>query len=607
MKLFIQSILCLLLLSANLVQAQQLHKKWEGGLMLGQSGYLGDLNKSDIFSKDPKFSAGLLGRYHFNRSLALRGALTFGNLSGSDANYSDRQGRGFKTKSPLTDLSAIVEWDFLGKKRYRYDSTAFQVRFKRTLSPYLFTGLALAFTSPKADFTGTASTLDVFRQGAIQDAAAKYSNSNFVIPFGVGLRYDLTENWVLGLEAGFRLAFSDYLDGISKGANPGRNDRYKLSGFTVTYRWDKKDQDRDGIFDSEDACPTEPGSVRMKGCPDRDNDGVADKDDDCPGLFGLAALKGCPDADGDGIADKDDVCPNEAGSLALGGCPDRDRDGVADKDDACPEAAGLATLGGCPDRDKDGIADKDDACPEAAGLATLGGCPDADGDGVADKDDACPNAAGKTELKGCPDADNDGIADKDDVCPTVAGVAAFNGCPDTDNDGVEDAKDRCPDVAGKVEFEGCADQKTLTALLKEAEKKAKLEAAMAAKQSTSVSIEESKKVLEVKVAPILFETGKSVIQPQYFAVLDNVSDMMSKNSNYKLKIVGHTDEVGSNENNQKLSEARAEACFDYLLKRGVDATRMSFMGYGERFMNTANKFEAGRQQNRRVEINAFRQ
>ena len=590
----------------NGVQAQQLHKKWEGGLMLGQSGYLGDLNKSDIFSKDPKFSGGLLGRYHFNRSWALRGALTFGSLSGSDANYSDRQARGFKTKSPLTDLSAIVEWDFLGKKRYRYDSTAFQVRFKRTLSPYLFTGLGLAFTSPKPDFTGTASTLDNFRQGAIQDATAKYSNTNFVIPFGVGLRYDLSENWVLGLEAGFRLAFSDYLDGISKGANPNRNDRYKLSGFTVTYRWDKKDQDRDGIFDKDDACPTEPGALRMKGCPDRDNDGVADKDDDCPGLFGLATLKGCPDADRDGIADKDDACPNEAGLLALKGCPDRDKDGVSDKDDTCPDAAGLATLGGCPDQDKDGIADKDDACPEAAGLAILGGCPDADGDGIADKDDACPNAAGKTALKGCPDADNDGLADKDDACPNVAGLAAFNGCPDTDNDGVEDAKDRCPEVAGKVEFEGCVDQKTLTALLKEAEKKAKLEAAMAAKQSTPVSINESEKVLEIKIEPILFETGKSVIQAQYFAVLDNVSDVMAKNSSHRLKIVGYTDEVGNNKNNQKLSEARAKACFDYLLKRGVNATRMSFVGYGERFINTANKTEVGRQQNRRVEINAFR-
>ena len=583
---------------------QQLQKTWEIGVLVGQSGYLGDLNKSDFFSKEPKFSGGVLGRYHLSRNLALRGALTFGSLSGSDANFSDRQVRGFKTKSPLTDLSAIVEWDFLGKRRFKYDTTAFQVRFRRTLSPYLFTGVGLGFTNPTPDFTGTASTPANFRQGAVQDAATNYPNTHFVIPFGIGLRYDLSENWVLGLEAGFRLSFSDYLDGISKGANPGRNDRYKLSGLTVTYRINNKDADRDGVLDKNDACPTEPGSLKMKGCPDRDKDGVADKDDNCPGLFGLAALKGCPDADNDGIADKDDDCPSEYGTLALKGCPDKDKDGIADKDDTCPDEYGTLALKGCPDKDKDGIADKDDTCPDAAGLAQFGGCPDTDGDGLPDKDDACPTVAGKIDLKGCPDGDNDGIADKDDTCPDVAGVAMFGGCPDTDRDSVADAQDRCPELAGKPEFEGCPDKKTLAAAIKAAELKAKMERQNADKQV--VKIDQGNKIAEVQINPVLFETSKAIIQSQYVGILDNLVETMAKNPNYQLKIVGHADEVGSSQSNQKLSEARAKACFDYLFAKGIKASRMSFVGYGERFPKLPNATKAGRQQNRRVEMEASR-
>ena len=108
-----------LLFGFNTAYSQQVHQRWEVGGGLGLSGYLGDLNQSDFFSKEPKLSGGVFGRYHFNRSWALRGALTFGKLSGNDANFDDRKARGFKKSSSLTDLSAIVEYDFLGKGRFK--------------------------------------------------------------------------------------------------------------------------------------------------------------------------------------------------------------------------------------------------------------------------------------------------------------------------------------------------------------------------------------------------------------------------------------------------------------------------------------------------------
>ncbi len=583
--------------------SQQINKRYELGVLIGQAGYLGDLNKSDFFSKEPNLGVGLLGRYYYNERWTFRGGLTFGKLTGSDANYSDRTGRGFKTTSPITDLAATVEWDFLGKKRFSYDTSTYQVKFKRTLSPYFFTGLGLAFTNPKADFTGTSTTLAQYRQGATTDQNAKYSHTNLAIPVGFGVKYDINENFVIALEAGFRFAFSDYLDGISQGANPSRNDKYKLSGITLTYRFDKKDTDHDGIPDETDGCPKQPGSVKLNGCPDFDKDGVADKDDECPEVFGVVALKGCPDNDGDGIANQNDECPDAYGSLSMKGCPDKDKDGIADKNDTCPDVAGLASLNGCPDTDGDGITDKDDACPTVAGTAQMKGCPDTDGDGVADKDDACPTVAGT--LAGCPDTDKDGIADKDDACPEVAGVVAFKGCPDTDGDGVEDSKDKQPTVAGKPEFEGAIDAPTLAKLVKE-EQKALIIAKKPTNKSSVVKIDNKQKVMDVKIEPILFELNKTDIQPVYAGILDEVTTTMAANPNYKLRIVGHADEIGGYVPNQILSEKRAEACFNYLLDKGVAANKMSFAGSGEKKPVASNSTEAGRQQNRSVTIETIK-
>ncbi len=112
------------------------------------------------------------------------------------------------------------------------------------------------------------------------------------------------------------------------------------------------------------------------------------------------------DRDGDGIVDSLDACPDEPGKAALQGCPDRDGDGIADKDDKCPDVAGLAKYNGCPipDTDGDGINDEEDKCPTVPGVARYQGCPvpDTDGDGVNDEEDKCPNEPGPKDNSGCP-------------------------------------------------------------------------------------------------------------------------------------------------------------------------------------------------------------
>ncbi|WP_298762372.1 OmpA family protein [uncultured Polaribacter sp.] len=259
------------------------------------------------------------------------------------------------------------------------------------------------------------------------------------------------------------------------------------------------------------------------------------------------------------------------------GGKDTDKDGVYDKDDACPEVAGLKEFNGCPDADGDGIKDSDDACPNVAGLAAMNGCPDADGDGVADKDDMCPNEKGTKANKGCPDSDGDGVINKKDKCPNQAGPMANSGCPwpDSDKDGVLDKDDKCPNVAGVASNKGCP-------------------AAVITKEAES-SLGEFAKA-------ILFNSGKSSFKPGVTSKLNAIVKVMKNYPNANFLIEGHTDSQGSAALNLRISEKRATAVRDYLVKNGIPTTRLQSIGYGEGEPIATNKTRAGRAQNRRVVV-----
>lgn len=279
------------------------------------------------------------------------------------------------------------------------------------------------------------------------------------------------------------------------------------------------------------------------------------------------------DRDGDGLNDPDDRCPDQAGPLATKGCPDADGDGIADRDDACPNDPGPATLRGCPDRDGDGIADRSDRCPDQPGPDATQGCPDRDGDGIVDTEDVCPEQPGPAATKGCPDRDSDGIADRDDLCPDKKGSPAGKGCPDTDGDGLYDHEDRCVDKPGPVSNKGCPEIKP----------------------------EDKAKLADV-VKNVQFRTGSATLLTMSYPVLDEVANLMSKYPEYQLRISGHTDSVGDDKFNLALSKKRAQACYDYLVGKGVAAGRMSHEGYGETRPVADNKTAAGRDRNRRVEF-----
>lgn len=310
------------------------------------------------------------------------------------------------------------------------------------------------------------------------------------------------------------------------------------------------DRDMDGVSDDMDKCIDQPGPWSLMGCPDRDNDGITDTEDRCPDVAGSAVFKGCPDTDGDGIADIDDKCPDVAGPAETGGCPDRDNDGVMDSQDECPDTPGLVALNGCPDRDNDGVPDIRDNCPDEFGKAEYGGCPflDTDGDGIKDEADACPTVAGPPENNGCPysDTDGDGVIDRDDKCPLTPGEISNNGCP--------------------------------------------------------VLKEEEQEILNFAFDNLEFETGKSIIRKSSYESLDSLANLLIRRPTWKLKISGHTDDVGNDASNMTLSKNRTLATAKYLENKGVPADRFVNEWFGETKPIADNKTPEGRQKNRRVEM-----
>ena len=400
----------------------------------------------------------------------------------------------------------------------------------------------------------------------------KYSNIGAGLSFMPydGVNMTLTMDYIPTSYAGMNI------NGQKKYVIPDKTKMVNLAlGFSVCWGSNRRDKDKDGVWDKLDMCPETPLGVQVDefGCPlDEDHDGVPDYLDHCLGTpeeaIHFIDSVGCPlDTDGDGVEDYRDRCPNT------------------------PEAAyGKIDEYGCPlDTDGDGVPDYLDECPntpvEARGYLSGTGCPlDTDGDGVPDYLDNCPNtpeaAYGKIDEQGCPlDSDHDGVPDYLDECPNTPEAAIGHtdakGCElDSDGDGVPDYIDACPQVPGLKENKGCPEVKR-----------------------------EVRNLLKKAMQGIEFESGKATIKKKSFPLLDQIAQIFIDNADYIIEIQGHTDNTGKAEVNKQLSDKRAHAVMDYLVKKGVGAERMTAVGYGQEVPIADNKTKAGRAKNRRVEFN----
>ncbi|MEW6586589.1 MAG: OmpA family protein [Nitrospirota bacterium] len=101
---------------------------------------------------------------------------------------------------------------------------------------------------------------------------------------------------------------------------------------------------------------------------------------------------------------------------------------------------------------------------------------------------------------------------------------------------------------------------------------------------------------------INFDTGKSIIKPESKPIIDQIIEMLKSNPELKISVEGHTDDVGDPKSNKTLSDDRAKAVMTAIVGRGIDAKRLSAVGYGQDKPIADNKTEEGRARNRRVEL-----
>lgn len=336
------------------------------------------------------------------------------------------------------------------------------------------------------------------------------------------------------------------------------------------------DRDGDGIFDSEDNCPDTPNTDQA----DMDGDGIGDVCDD--------------DRDGDGVLNQVDNCPDipnsDQGDIDRDGIgdvcdDDRDGDGVRNDFDNCPDIPNLDQA----DRDGDGIGD---VCDD-----------DRDGDGIKNDADNCPDVPNPdqqdTDGDGIGDAcsddrDGDGIKDNVDNCPDVPntdqrdtdGDGVGDACDDDiDGDGIPNAVDQCPyepeDFDGDRDEDGCPDEEVLVVVTQER--------------------------IEIK-EQIQFENNRAVITGERsFMILRQVGAILRDNPDIKIRIEGHTDSVGSDSYNLRLSDNRAKAVREWLEGFGIAPSRMTSVGRGEAEPIDTNSTAQGRQNNRRVEFDIVEQ
>lgn len=166
------------------------------------------------------------------------------------------------------------------------------------------------------------------------------------------------------------------------------------------------------------------------------------------------------------------------------------------------------------------------------------------------------------------DSDGDGIGDTKDDCPDTPMEAQVDekGCPlDSDKDGVIDLNDACPNTpAGyKVDETGCA---------------------------------------ELKELEINFAFDSAVIDAASAPKVHAFGNFLMENPTYIIHVVGHTDEMGDELYNRRLSEARAIAVKRMLVEQGVAGSRITTEGRGELDPKADNATDAGRQANRRIEV-----
>jgi len=182
------------------VQAQT----WEVGGAIGGAGYIGDLNPDNPV-KISGASAGLYVKRNFDGYFSAKLNFSYAKFGAADSTSSSQQfrDRNLSFTDGVMELAVIGEFNFL-----KYIPDAGPNKF----TPFIYAGIGVSTYDPRTTYNGSTGSL---RQLKTEGQKTQYGDNTMVIPYGVGVKYNIGGKFSLAADMGYRYAFTDYLDDVS--------------------------------------------------------------------------------------------------------------------------------------------------------------------------------------------------------------------------------------------------------------------------------------------------------------------------------------------------------------------------------------------------------
>jgi hypothetical protein len=183
---------------------------WEADVMVGVTGYKGDLTQRHFAARTVRPAVGVNLKYNFDNAVLVRAGLLYGQVTGNDKynRRADLKDRNLNFKTNILEFSICAEYNLLEPEIF-------------FAYPYIFGGIGIFHFDPYTYDNDTKKTflrpLSTEGQGltAYPDRQV-YSKTQFCLPFGVGWKWSFSQRYDLVYEIGYRILFTDYLDDVSK-------------------------------------------------------------------------------------------------------------------------------------------------------------------------------------------------------------------------------------------------------------------------------------------------------------------------------------------------------------------------------------------------------
>ncbi len=358
------------------------------------------------------------------------------------------------------------------------------------------------------------------------------------IPVGIGLEYAITDNWIADFSAGYGYVFRDDLNYHDNSSTQGNDDGWVNVGVGILY----------APFTNSD----------------EDNDGLMKNEEEDLGTDPLN-----PDTDGDGLKDGEEIKTFNTDPLNA----DSDGDGLADG----AEVKEYKTNPNKADTDGDGLSDGDEVKTHYTDPLKT----DSDGDSLSDGDEVNTYKTNPNKA----DSDSDGLDDAKEIS-----LKTNPNNKDSDNDGLNDGeevnKHNTNPLKADTDDGSIDDLREIT------------RGTNPLNPEDDVIIEATEIVLE----GVTFATGSAEVTPESETELLLVLNTLKAYPDMEVQIIGYTDNVGSERNNQALSERRAKSVVQWLVNKGIDSNRLVAVGKGEESPIAVNNTPEGRAKNRRIEF-----